>query len=221
MSLAHLTRLTTNIQDQLRGTLEYKLKPIKAEVRRLLGYPYPARVPLGVHAEMSIGISTDEFSRARDADVKYMVNRFPLLDLGWSRQDCARYLRSLGWASVSKSACIGCPFHGNAQWRRLRDESPDEWADAVAFDDAIRRGSARANAQGQELRGSMYLHRSRLPLDEAPIDWVTRGEWSDRQGDILDAIADELAENGDPDGCGPWTCRSGMAVPDEPADGDR
>lgn len=193
-------------------TSEYKLKPIKRVVRYWLGSPAPLQVPRGVHAEMSIGISTDEIGRVRDSDVKYMVNRFPLVDLGWSRTDCERYLRSTGWTSVAKSACVGCPYHGNAAWRRLRDTDPDGWADAIDFDQSIRRGSARAIAQGQDLRGEYYLHRSRVPLDRAPIDRVTRAEWQDRQGDILDAVADQRLEDGDPDGCGPWTCRSGEPV---------
>lgn len=193
-------------------TSEYKLKPIKREVRRLLGYPHPTPVPRNVQAEVAIGISTEEIGRARDSDVKYMRNVFPLLDLGWSRKDCERYLKSIGWTSVSKSACIGCPFHGNRQWREMRDEYPEEWADAVAFDAAIRDGSARANATGTPLRGHMYLHRSRVPLSEAPIDRVTAREWRDRQGDLFDAVADQVIEDGDPDGCGPWTCRSGEAV---------
>jgi len=187
-------------------TSEYKLKPIKAEVRRRLGCPHPTPVPRGVLAEVAIGISVDEIGRARDSDVQYMRNVFPLLDLRWSRKDCERYLRSAGWESVSKSACIGCPFHGNAQWRDLRDNHPDEWADAVNFDHAIRNGSARANANGKDLRGSMFLHRSRVPLDLAPIDRVTRAEWSGRQGDLFEV------EDGDPDGCSPWACRSGQAV---------
>lgn len=194
-------------------TSEYKLKPIKRKTRELLGYPHPTPVPKGVHAETSIGISVDEIGRARDSDVRYMRNVFPLLDLGWTRKDCERYLRANGWGDTAKSACLGCPFHGNRQWRELRDNSPAEFADAVAFDAAIRNGSARANAAGKDLRGSMFLHRSRVPLDQAPIDRVTSREWSDRQGDLFDSFADDqLEEEGDPDGCSPWTCRSGEAV---------
>lgn len=188
-------------------TSEYKLKPIKRQVRVMLGHPHPDPVPVGVYAEVAIGISTDEISRVRDSDVKYMRNVFPLIGLDWSRKDCERYLASIGWGGVGKSACIGCPYHGNRQWRQLRDDSPKEWADAVDFDAAIRNGSARANAQNKELRGSMFLHRSRIPLAQAPIDRVTRTEWANRQGDIFDAI-----EDGDPDGCSPWTCRSGEPV---------
>lgn len=96
-----------------------------------------------------------------------------------------------------------CPFHGNAQWRELRDNHPEEWADAVDFDRAIRKGGAR----GLPLRGEAFLHRSRLPLDQAPIDRVTPKEWADRQLDIYDVL-----ESGDPDGCSPYGCRSGEAV---------
>jgi hypothetical protein len=182
-------------------TSEYKLKPIKAKVRELLGYPHPKSLPRGLFAEVAIGISTDEIGRARDSDVGYMRNVFPLLDLGMDRKACERYLTEHGWIGVPKSACIGCPFHGNRQWREMRDQHPDEWADAAEFDQAIRGGSARATARGKDLRGQMFLHRSRVPLDEAPIDHVTRAEWKNRQGDLF--------EDGDPDGCSPWVCRSG------------
>ncbi|WP_323184008.1 hypothetical protein [Streptomyces canus] len=82
----------------------------------------------------------------------------------------------------------------------------------MEFDAAIRSGNARVTAEGTPLLGQAYLHRSRRPLDQAPIDWVTAHEWSGRQGDIFDALADAERENGDPDGCSPWSCRSGAPV---------
>lgn len=203
-------------------TAEYKLKPIKKKVRELLGYVHPTPVPRGMHAEQWIGISRDEFGRAKDSGINYLRSAFPLLDLdgaadgreGWTRADCLRYLRSRGWATTPKSSCVGCPFHGNAQWRRLRDETPDEWADAVDFDRAIRAGNARGNANGKPLLSEAYLHRSRLPLDQAPIDRVTAHEWAQRQTDVFGQVADAELEDGDPDGCSPWTCRSGAPVAD-------
>ncbi|CAL9412378.1 hypothetical protein ABTZ58_00065 [Streptomyces sp. NPDC094143] len=189
-------------------TGEYKIKPIKRQVRELLGYPYPQRVPKDVFVEQWVGISTDEFHRAKDADVRYMRNRHPLIDLGWSRTDCVRYLTSLGLADTPKSSCLGCPFHGNAQWRHIRDTSPDEWQDVVEFDAAIRQGNARANAGGNQLLGQAFLHRSRVPLDQAPIDHVTAAEWAARQQELDDrAPMEEELENGVVDGCSPWTCR--------------
>lgn len=193
-------------------TSEYKLKPIKRKVRELLGVPHPTPVPKGTVAEIWIGISVDEIGRAKDSDVKYMRNAFPLLDLGWRRTDCERYLRRNGFGETPKSACIGCPFHGNRQWREMRDQHPEEFADAVDFDAAIRAGNARANEDGSPLLGEAFLHRSRLPLDRAPIDRVTSAERKSWQTDIFDAIADAEDEEGDPDGCSPWTCRSGAAA---------
>ncbi|MET8577351.1 hypothetical protein [Streptomyces sp. NPDC005012] len=194
-------------------TGEYKIKPIKRQIRELLGYPHPVRVPKGVFVEQWVGISTDEFHRAKDADVKYMRNRHPLIDLGWSRDDCVRYLTSIGLADTPKSSCLGCPFHGNAQWRHIRDTSPKEWEDVVAFDAAIRNGNARSNATGNQLLGQAYLHRSRVPLTEAPIDHVTASEWAAMQRQLGDDSVDaEELEAGIVEGCSPWACRG--AAPD-------
>lgn len=187
-------------------TAEYKLAPINRKVRELLGAAPPdyRRVPRGQLAEQWIGFSADEIGRVNDRSPSYIRQRYPLIELGWDRRACERWLRSRGWASVPKSACIGCPYHGNRQWREMRDHYPDEWADAVEFDRAIRKGGVRR----LPLNGEAFLHRSRVPLDQAPIDHVTRGEWADRQGDLLDVIA----EGGDPDGCSPYGCRSGAPV---------
>jgi hypothetical protein len=184
-------------------TAEYKLGPITRKIRQLLGAAPPnfRRVPRGNVAEQWIGFSADEIGRVSDRDtVSYITRRYPLIEIGWSRRRCENWLTGRGW-TVAKSACIGCPFHGNAQWRELRDNRPDEWADAVAFDEAIRKGGAR----GLPLDGEAFLHRSRVPLDLAPIDRKTRPE---RQGEQLDL----LDEMGDPDGCSPYGCRSGQAV---------
>ncbi|MFD7013893.1 hypothetical protein [Streptomyces sp. NPDC059928] len=189
-------------------TGEYKVKPIKKKVRELLGYPYPTRIPKGVFVEQWVGISTDEFHRAKDSDVKYMRNRHPLIDITWSRRDCIEYLTSIGLADTPKSSCLGCPFHGNAQWRSIRDSSPEEWADVVAFDAAIRKGNARANATGNRLLGQAFLHRSRVPLGEAPIDHVTAAEWAAMQQEFSDDESGmAVLEEGVADGCSPWACR--------------
>lgn len=198
-------------------TSEYKLKPIKRKVRELLGYPHPHPVPRGLFVDQWVGISKDEVHRAKDSGIKYARNIHPLLDLGMSRRDCLRVLHQHGWTSVAKSACIGCPFHGNSTWRQLRDSSPEEFKDAVEFDAAIRNGHARANAQQEPLRGQMYLHASGKPLDEAPIDKRGRKELAAAQTDMLALLADIDAgvdvdafdaEVGFEQGCGPWSCRS-------------
>lgn len=185
-------------------TSEYKVRPIKEQVRRLLGAKdkangRPGNPPKGAKVTQWIGISTDEFHRAKDSDVGYIRHAFPLLDINWSRQHCLDYLRDSGWESTPKSACIGCPFHHDSQWRDLRDNYPDDWADAVKFDAEIRNGSARANKNGQPLRGHMYLHSSLLPLADAPL---TRKTTAEKTGGVQMMF-------GDPDEftCSPFSCR--------------
>jgi 3'-phosphoadenosine 5'-phosphosulfate sulfotransferase (PAPS reductase)/FAD synthetase len=189
-------------------TNEYKIQPLKRAAREALGYPHPVRVPKGVYAEQAIGISVDEIHRAKDADVGYLRNVFPLLDLGWTRADCQQYLADRGWTGIVKSACLGCPFHSNAGWKWIRDHDPDGWADAVAFDREIRHGYPHATAAGQHLSGTYYLHRSCRPLDQVDLD-DPAGRRPPAAGGPGDEQANDERAGGDPDGCSPWACRSG------------
>jgi len=182
-------------------TNEYKIKPIKREVRRRLGYPHPVRVPDGVYAEVAIGISLDEVGRARDSDVRYMRHVFPLLDLRWRREDCLAYLAAHGLGDTPKSSCVGCPFHDDGFWADLKARRPGEWADAVDFDRRIRHGSARANADGQPLRGRYFLHARRVPLDQVVLRPRARSSPDESPG------------------CGPFTCpHPGTSVEPGPPD---
>ncbi|MFI6098218.1 hypothetical protein ACIA8G_21875 [Lentzea sp. NPDC051213] len=192
-------------------TSEYKITPLKRAARQLLGYPHPRRVPRGVYVEQAIGISTDEFTRAKDSGLRYLRNVFPLIDLDWDRAACAAYLAERGFGDTVKSACVGCPFHGQAGWRWIRDNDPDGWAQAVEFDKAIRHGYPRATEQGQHLRGQYFLHRSCRPLGEVDLDPPASAKR------LLRAVAADPVEDTDPDGCSPWSCRSGRAVASERA----
>jgi len=190
-------------------TGEYKLAPITRKIRELLGAKPPnfRSVPKGRVAEQWVGFSTDEVQRANrrkdNQGVRYLTTRYPLLDLDMSRKDCRAYLDERGWGDTVKSACIGCPFHGNRQWRDLRDNQPAEWADAVEFDHAIRKGGSR----GLPLNVQAFLHSSRVPLELAPIDRLTTREFLNAEPNLFDT------EEGSPDGCSPYGCRSGEATP--------
>jgi hypothetical protein len=144
-------------------TREYKIDPIIAKIRALLGVPKGRRVPKGTIVEQWIGISMDEIVRMKPSRKSWIRHRWPLIEAGMDRRACERWLadRQL---SAPKSACLGCPFHTNAMWRDLRDNTPDEWDDAVAVDRALREGDSRG------FRAAEYMHPSRVPLDAAPID---------------------------------------------------
>jgi hypothetical protein len=134
-------------------TAEYKLKPLYRKVRELLG----GKTPKG-GCNMWVGISTDEFQRMKPARVKYIVNSWPLIDAGLSRNDCIKWLNSNGW-NAPKSSCIGCPFHSNTEWRALTQE---EFADACVVDEAIRNPK-------NGIRGQQFVHRELIPLAQVDL----------------------------------------------------
>lgn len=156
-------------------TKEYKVEPIRRAILGLvaerLGITAATwrNVPAGTYVEQVFGISTDEVQRARTPRDRWGINYYPLLSLGWRREDTISYLEAEGWAAP-RSACIGCPFHSDNEWRRLRDQRPDEWQDAVEFDQELR---ARATA-ASGFDGTPYLHRSMRPLDR--VDLTTAEE---------------------------------------------
>lgn len=171
-------------------TATYKVAPIHREYRRRLGATVSnnGRVgpaPAGSVVVNQIGISTDEFQRARTSGLDWIENSFPLLDINWSRQRCATYLDEMGWGATEKSACIGCPFHGNDEWRRLKDSDPDSFADAVEFDEAIRNGPPNTRTDGTRWPAKFYLHRTGRPLAD-----VTFPERTGDQTSLLDLLDD-------------------------------
>lgn len=180
-------------------TKDYKVDPIKRKLRELMGAKINAagavlQPPAGSVMEQWIGISRDEFHRAKSADERWLTNRFPLLDLDWTRDDCIRYLTERGYADTPKSACIGCPFHGNRMWREMRDTAPDEFADAVEFDRQLRSGEMR-HGFGERA----FLHTARIPLDQ--VDLRSPAQIAADNGQ--DGLFPEEPEQG---GCSPFTC---------------
>lgn len=146
-------------------THEYKLKPLRWKYRELLGRSRKDRIPKGA-CECWIGISTDEAVRMKPSDVAWCVNRWPLIEKRMNRNDCLQWLKRNSYPLPPKSSCIGCPFHDDTYWREMRDGRPDEWADAVNVDRAIRSGGTQFNAK---MRREQFIHRSLKPLDEVDL----------------------------------------------------
>jgi hypothetical protein len=151
-------------------TKEAKVRPIVAKIRGMLNVPPRAPVPPGLVVEQWIGISTDEAHRMKPAEQSWIKNRWPLIELDMSRRDCLRWIERAGYPKPVKSACVWCPYHDDAAWQTMKSEQPEDFAVAVAFDAAIRKGPIGS-------RGTFYLHRSRLPLSEVDLrTWSERGQ---------------------------------------------
>lgn len=137
-------------------TKEYKLRPIIQAQRDFIGLTRGEQARRrSVMAEVWIGISADEATRAKASWLSWQVNRFPLIEAGLSRNECRALLDRAGWPQPVKSACIGCPFRDDHAWAAME---PDEFEDACQIDDQIR------DAPG--MRRQQFTHRSRLPLRE-------------------------------------------------------
>lgn len=145
-------------------TKEYKIDVVRRAMREYLGYGPRQRVKEKI--ELWMGISTDEIFRAKSSTVQYITNRYPLLDRNMSRNDCLRWMKNNGYPMPPKSSCIGCPYRSDNQWIDLKENYPEDFADAVDFDRKIR----EKLVNGYEL----YVHRSCKPLDE--VDFYEKSE---------------------------------------------
>jgi hypothetical protein len=137
-------------------TSDYKIRPIKRKLRELIGSPRGNPAPATV--EQWFGISTDEAIRMRQSSWQWITFRYPLIEKRMSRADCLAWLKARGFPLPPKSACIGCPYHSDEYWRQMKEQRPREWADAVAFDRAIREGLPG-------VKKTLFVHRSLKPLD--------------------------------------------------------
>lgn len=142
-------------------TTEYKIRPIRRKMRALVGLTRK-RAPRHPVVEQWIGISFDELTRVKYSSDAWQINRWPLIERGMTRRDYLRWLERRGYPLPPKSACLGCPFHSDAGWRAIRDDDPEEWADVVEVDRALRRGL-------RGIHGEVFLHRSATPLAMVPL----------------------------------------------------
>lgn len=154
-------------------TSEYKIKPLMKKQRELAGLK-PGQRCKEHRITTVIGISYDESQRMRDPAFSWIQNEYPLVDLKMTRQDCLTWCEEKGYARPPRSACIGCPFKSTEEWRALK-EQPEEWANAVEFDNFLRTEPRLV----ERFNGKAFLHRSGVPLHE--VDLRTddeKGIWS-------------------------------------------
>lgn len=170
------------VRRQCTGT--YKIEVVERIVRReILGLRDGQRWPLVPSVRQWIGISADEFHRRKVSPRPAVELVYPLLDWltigdpdrpmfmrGYARADCLAWLKKAGYPRPPRSACIGCPFHSDEEWARMKQDDPKAFADACEVDRLIRDlDTARLGEKGQ-LRGSPYLHSSLIPLEQVAFD---------------------------------------------------
>ena len=143
-------------------TRDYKIHPIRRKLRELLGIKkITATTPL---INLWIGISLDEINRMKPSQVKWILNKHPLIDIEFTRNDCLSWWESrYKDIKLEKSSCIGCPYHSDNTWRAMKNEDPKSWQDAVEIDQIIRGGIF-------VVTNSLYLHSSLKPLEDVDLE---------------------------------------------------
>lgn len=184
------------MQDDLTGergvvrrqcTGDWKIDPQDKRVNailRELGIKKSAGV-----VEKWLGISMDEWRRAKDSKLDHVTHRYPLLEKRMTRMDCVTWLRQNDIAVPAKSACVFCPYNNRRSWQELKRAGGRDWETAVQADAAIR------NVRSGELKhitrgGTLYLHASCKPLTEAVQIPEDHGM---HQGNLFDRVEDDDA----------------------------
>lgn len=140
---------------------EWKKAPVRRHLRALGYGPYKGQRPV----RMWFGMSIEEIGRLKNSDVGWVHNHYPLcFDLPMRRHESIRLVRDFGWPEPPRSACWMCPNRRNEEWAHLRDNRPDDWLLAVAFDDWLR------SPENPMCDTHAYVHHSGVPLAEAEID---------------------------------------------------
>lgn len=140
-------------------THAYKIEPITAAIRLLLGLKPRQRGPGEPVVELWIGLTVDELERVAGSHTRFIHHRQPLIELRMSRGDCVQWLLRNGYPVPPKSRCFFCPFQTDELWAEMKADHPDLFAMACELDRAIRHGLPGTNTL-------LYLHPSRKPLEE-------------------------------------------------------
>ena len=146
-------------------TANYKVYPINRKLREMLGAKPGERVAKNKHVEIWMGISADEVYRQKPSREEWATNLFPLVELGFSRKQLHDWFQeNYPNRYLPRSACIGCPYKSDGEWKWLKSNSPSEFAEAVEIDVALRENSLVRNAITKN-GAQAFLHRSRTPLE--------------------------------------------------------
>lgn len=140
-------------------TYDYKLTQLLKAQRKIGGIKRGQKT-VGVTAW--IGMSMDEIERMKPSREPWVVNRWPLIEMGMTRQDCLDWMGKNGYPRPPRSACVYCPFHSDVEWNRLKTEEPQEFERAVQFE----RDLQRTKAMTDNMRSTPFLHVARIPLDQ-------------------------------------------------------
>lgn len=150
-------------------TIDYKVELITKYVRwDLLGYrkgQWLRDEDKKAH-EMHMGFSAEEKRRCKESPNKMFVNKFPLVEMGYTRADSYAYIRETWGLDTKASACCFCPFHRNHFYQHLKINSPAEYKKLLELDELLQNKNPKP-----PMDSDLFISRNRVRLaDLTPED---------------------------------------------------
>lgn len=105
--------------------------------------------------EQWIGFSADESRRKLKNKKKWISFRYPLIELGMTRNDCIYYAGKHNWPMPPRTSCYFCPQQRDEQWRQMARDEPEEFQRAVDLEIEL-----------HKTKPDIFLHRSCKDLKE-------------------------------------------------------
>lgn len=139
-------------------TMDYKIKPLERKVREIMGLKKFQRWK---DCEFWMGITIDEAQRMKDNYNKKIKNRYPLIEMMMSRNDCKQFMEKNNFPIPPKSACVFCPFHSDKDWIKLKKENGNAWKLIKEVDRSLR---SKINPNGKMYK--QYLHKDCKPIEK-------------------------------------------------------
>lgn len=106
-----------------------------------------------------IGYDMDEPHRGQPYQDEKFINRYPLLEWGWGRQECIEAIAAAGLPQPGKSSCFFCPSMTKPEILQLRQEEPALLIRALNIEaTASRSGNMESvNGLGRRLNWGEYI----------------------------------------------------------------
>lgn len=100
-------------------TFNFKILPQRRFLRQIVGKGNGKTL-----VNIWLGITTDESDRTHPSELQWIQNKFPLINLKYSRNDCININKSFN-LDVKKSGCFCCPYGGKKWFIHLYQNHPD------------------------------------------------------------------------------------------------
>lgn len=145
-------------------TIDFKVEMISKYIRwEVLGYRKKQRLQeydKKAH-EMHMGFSLEEKRRCKPSPNPMFINKFPLVDMGWTRANSYAYCLDVWDLKTKASSCTFCPYHTNHFYQYLKENNPDDYAAVVEVDHLLRDKNPKP-----PMDSDLYISRSRKRLQE-------------------------------------------------------